>query len=175
MVLYNLLPMRVDMIKLKKQLVDMVVARLNVLLENAARSKEVARQDNEEAEGAMQTRFGTAKEEAEYAMEGQAKIVTDTLTSIDALERLKAILREDDVVQVGSVVQVVSEEDETVLIWYFIVPGGAGEEYEINEVRYIAVNYKAPVGKALMGKEEGDVVQLMRNRVNVDFEVVVIE
>lgn len=112
-----------------------------------------------EAEGAMQSRYDTFKEEGQY-LAGGLKIrcneLSETVTIIESID-MKQFIR-NHIVHIYSVIYVEFEDGEESIFFMFPVLGGEEIEDGIT-----VISPTSPIGNALMGKEEGETFQYQVN------------
>lgn len=142
----------VDKIDLLKKYLELLTKKK----EQAKRSLDISVEDSREAEGAMQSRYSTFKEEAQYLSQGHflrlrrfnesiATInkVIDSLTTFEEKNHEKSRLL--------SLIEIIFDDtgDEKK---YLLIPG---EGFElIDDVNIIGVS--TPLGKQLLSRETGD-------------------
>lgn len=92
--------------------------------------------------------------EQSYLARGQAQRVVDLQ---DALNKLKALeLREFSATSAIGLGALVVVTDGRELVHYFIAPAGGGMKVELAGVEVRVVTPQAPIARALLGKHEGD-------------------
>ena len=135
--------------------------RITNIIFNIARSKECefaryskdAQERANEAEGAMQSRYDTFKEEGQYLAGGlkqrheELKSAVATIKNIQDNEKFGG----NGFVQLYSVILVDFEDDEGKTFFLFPVMGGEKIEEDIT-----VITPSSPLSRALIGKEEGD-------------------
>jgi transcription elongation GreA/GreB family factor len=96
--------------------------------------------------------------EQSYLARGQAQRVVELQ---DALNKLKALeLREFSATTAISVSALVSVDDGREVVHYFIAPAGGGLRIASNGTEVRVVTPQAPIARALLGKLEGDDLEL---------------
>ena len=113
-----------------------------------------------EAEGAMQSRYDTFKEEGQY-LAGGLKIQYDKLdlaTSIIESILKEVKLLESKKIQLYSIAYIDYDEGEKSKFFVFPVMGGEKIDKDIN-----IISPSSPIGKALIGKEEGGEFEVIVN------------
>lgn len=110
--------------------------------------------------GAMQSRYDTFKEEAQYLATAQ-KIrlieLENNLSQCNSLiEKLSTNTFAFSKVEMGALFSVKSERNEGNERNYFIVPIGSGKIERLNGTDVLCVNIDAPIIKAYVGLKEGD-------------------
>jgi transcription elongation GreA/GreB family factor len=96
--------------------------------------------------------------EQSYLARGQAQRVVELQ---DALNKLKALeLREFSASSAIALCALVTVDDGRELAHYFIAPAGGGLRIELEGVEVRVVTPQAPIAQALLGKHEGDDLDL---------------
>lgn len=110
--------------------------------------------------GAMQSRYDTFKEEAQYLATAQQIRAINLEGSIKACERLIERLSADGMVfstvEPGALVTIVDERRPDTEKHYLIVPDCAGQHVQIKGVEALCVTPEAPVIRSFIGLREGD-------------------
>ena len=140
---------------------SLIITKKEILSEllALAQSKEKIAKENQkktqerasEEEGAMQSRYSTFKEEGQY-LAGGLKIIHEDLKADVAMiqSMIHYVLKENEKVESLSIVEVEFEDGSQEK--FFIIPAAGGEKIR----EYKILSPKAPLGKALIGKEIGD-------------------
>lgn len=135
-------------------------------LANAQKGFKSASREAAEAEGAMQSRYSTFKEEAQYLASGYARRMNEINAVIENIEAMLARpLQTCMRVCIGALVQIenlVTKERET----YFLVKNGGGLTLRDTESGndIVVVSITAPIGQQLNRKKVGDTVELFHTR-----------
>src|SRR3989344_4849433 len=136
-------------IEIVRELLGRVNGRISQLVETV---KDYQRASNE-AEGAMQTRYGTAKEEN--------RDMADTLRlrlagrSGDISQMATFNLPENpDEVKPGTLVRLVNGDGSYTN--YFIFPNGSGETVTTEEGEVIVISPNTPLAKSMLGRRKGE-------------------
>lgn len=104
--------------------------------------------------------------EESYLARGQAQRVADLEHERGLLRTVQ--FRELDAVAVGALVLLDDGEEPRIVL---LVPAGGGRKVDIDGSTIQLVTPQAPLGAALLGKEEGDEVTLTIRRTERAFEV----
>ena len=139
-----------DRIEVKKALIQECNAELDRRIKGTRKAMDDAQAEANEHKGAMESRYDTFKEEAQALRDGFARQLKDYLDAQGVLAQIP--IRLCNIVEPGAIVVL----DE---IAYFLSMGGLTSKIVIEGMGYLAVNPASPIGKALLGKKRGDVVQ----------------
>jgi transcription elongation GreA/GreB family factor len=149
-----------DWIEEKRRLIKILLNITNKRKVQALNCYKDTQDRANEAEGAMQSRYDTFKEEGQY-LAGGLKIQYDKLDSAASI--IESILKEVKVkeskkVQLYSIAYLDYDEGEKSKFFVFPVMGGEKIDEEIN-----IISPSSPIGKALIGKEEGGEFEFIIN------------
>ena len=109
--------------------------------------------------GAMQSRYDTFKEEAQYlAAAHQIRSITleDKIACCDSLIKKLSTGYRFESVEMGALFVIRSFEDDDYRKAFFIVPKGTGSIEEIGGYDAMCINLDAPIIKPFIGLREGD-------------------
>lgn len=130
-------------------------AHYQVALNAAQQAYETATDNETKAEN----KYDTFSLEASYLAHGQSKRVEECLSHITLFQALAITLFDDqDEVNIGQLVLL--ETDQQSQQYYFISPVAGGLKIEFNQHDIVLITPNAPLGKALLNKMVGDVLQL---------------
>jgi len=144
----------------KKQVIQTILEIAQKKEQEFSKYSKDAQNRANEAEGAMISRYDTFKEEGQYLAEGlkkrheELRVTINTMQSI--LETVK--FQESSKVAIYSIVKVAYEEGDKTT--YFLFPVMGGEKIKD---KFTVITPTSPIGRALIGKEEGSEFQLMIN------------
>lgn len=144
--------MKVD----KRAVLEALRARLAAELELAIATQRQAQAAAVHEEARPESDKDTRATEGSYLARGLAMRVAELSTACARLDALD-LGAATDAVAVGAMVEVSDADDARTT--YFIAPAGAGETIEIGEIAVAVITPKAPLCRALLGKEPGDDVE----------------
>lgn len=145
----------------KKALFECLCGKLRSMIEEARAAREESERESRSHIGAAESRYDTFKEEAQVLAGGHGKRELDLK---DQLARIRSILTEGHVlspatmVQMGAIVRVrdLGKEEE---FHYLIVSVGGGLELALDDTKFYSLSFSSPLGRVLLRKEEGDLVE----------------
>lgn len=156
----------------KVDLIQIIIQQLEDKLQVAHASTQRAIDAATDEETVPEHKYDTLALEASYLAHGQAMRVQESEEELRQYRIL--VLRDfvDDRIAVGAYVELVDEND--VEKAFFIGPcsGGLTVEWQGKEV--FVLTPKSPLGRALMGKEEGEEVEMKIGDKTTCYEVVTI-
>ncbi len=132
-------------------------------LSRQAAAAELARDEAISEESQPENKWDTHSQEAAYLAEGQAKLAAEVGESIKLYETLALPdFQPTDTIALGAVVSLgatASDSQSTAATWYFLGPRGGGLELKIDDRTILVVTPQSPLGRQLVGKQVGDMVQ----------------
>ncbi|MEM9693771.1 MAG: GreA/GreB family elongation factor [Myxococcota bacterium] len=109
--------------------------------------------------------------EASYIARGQAQRAEALEQDVQRVRALRGVdlSGADARVALTAVVEVESDAGEA---RYLVAPAGGGSKLAVGDFDVVVVTPQAPLGKALLGRQVGDVVELVREGRAVEYEIV---
>ncbi|MCW8335146.1 GreA/GreB family elongation factor [Vibrio paucivorans] len=138
----------------------------NLLVAQAATQRAIDAATDEET--VPEHKYDTLALEASYLAHGQAMRVQECEEDIRVFKEL--VLREaSDTVVMASLVTVANEENERK--YFFIGPRAGGVSVDCQGIEVSVLTPQAPLGKALLGRQVEDEIELAINGITVYYEV----
>jgi transcription elongation GreA/GreB family factor len=153
-----------DILKDKINVLKNDVERLNSMISQATSAAKEAQKEANYHIGAMQSRYDTFKEEAQYLAEAQ-KLRIFTLKdkaaqSEELISKLESkSLIENVIVNLGSLVCIEIEHDKK--IYYFFVPDGTGKIVKIGQYQAVCISPEAPIAIPIIGCQIDDEIEFL--------------
>lgn len=145
--------------ELKKLVVAEVIRATRSMLATAEKGRRDAIEESKYHKGAMQSRYDTFKEEAQYLMVAQDVRIGELNSTIAVLESLLA--RPNVSGKKARVFSLVELEDEAgAFASYLILPAGGGIVCTVHERKVTTINESSPLARALSGKSEGEETEI---------------
>ncbi len=149
------MPKSIDKAAVRQALLEQVQADLRAATESQRATHEAATHEEARPENDKDTRAL----EASYLARGLAQRVVDLSATLGALRRLSdRPLDDDPPVSAGALVQL--EDDDERQSVYFVAPSGGGLQVTVAGTLVRVVTPQAPLGEALLGKRQGDDIEL---------------
>lgn len=148
----------------KRLIIEKLVSQLEQKTQIIAKAAENARQDSIVAEGRMQTRYGSEKEESGYLADGLMMRRNSVEQGIGVLSKLQ-LPENPERVTSGTLVRVREGSD---LSYYFVLPYGGGETLEINGGEITILSPVSPIAKAMVNKRRGENFPFGRMQYTID-------
>jgi transcription elongation GreA/GreB family factor len=155
----------------KQHLLELIVARLEADLDIAQRAALTAYEAATHEENIAENKYDTLGLEASYLAAGQARRVEEIRQSL-ALYRNWSVKPFDDSrgIQVGDLVTLPPVGGQP--RYFFLGPDAAGLKVEAHDGWVTVITARAPLGQSLLGKFEGDEVEMVINGSRQSFEVI---
>ncbi len=143
----------------KSRLLDLVISDIEKQIETAEQGRKDAVEESKAHKGAMESRYDTFKEEAQYLAGGFAARIQELTPLLAALKSMRMQISANSMVSGGAIVEI-EDIDAGVKTKYFILPAGGGKTYEVDGEQYSTLTLQAPLARALFGKTEGDEAEI---------------
>lgn len=143
---------------MKTKLVAELLAKLEAELANMKRAAKDAREAATHEEAKPENDKDTRALEASYLAGAQAARVRELEGSIKLANAMKIVSFEGKAIQAAAVVTL--EDDDEVRTVFFVAPVGGGYPLKEGELEAQVVTPTSPLGRALLGKSQGDVIEM---------------
>lgn len=145
--------------ELKKLVVAEVIKVTRSMLATAQEGRTNAIEESKYHKGAMESRYDSFKEEAQYLMVAQDVRIGELNSTIFALGSLLARpYVANGKARTFSLIEL--EDDAGNLALYLILPAGGGVTCNVNEKTVTTINESSPLARAVLGKSEGEETEL---------------
>jgi transcription elongation GreA/GreB family factor len=138
----------------KKELLDELISRAKVELEQLEEAAKSNRDFATDQEFKAESKYDTRALEASYLASAESKRVEELKLEIQLLEEVdihsSAKLKE---ISIGALVELLYGEQRR---WYFLIPTAGGTLLKINDEPVVVVSVFSPIGDALLGLKAGD-------------------
>lgn len=154
----------------KQSVLELIIARLVVDLDVAQRAAQTAYETATHEENIAENKYDTLGLEASYLAAGQARRVEEIRQSLVLYQTLS--LRPFDEqrgIQIGDLLSLEAGNGSQQQL--FLGPDAAGLKIYQRDVLITVITARAPLGQNLLGKAEGDVVEITINGARQSFEV----
>lgn len=153
----------------KKNVLEAVLDRLSATMAAAAESAQRTREGATHAEAKPENDKDTRALEQSYLARGQAMRVEELAEQIQKLRFfVVGSFGEDDAIDLGALVELESDDASRVV---FLLPQGGGTEVKVDGVDVLVVTGSSPLGASLLGKGEGDDVEVVVKGVRREYVV----
>jgi len=155
----------------KAQVLEQIIAVLNADLATLKTAVNVAHEAATDTENIAQNRYDTLAVEAAYLAHGQAKRAEDIEVALRNYTTIAPdTLSPQGQAVINSLIQLEDPQGDQRWLWLGNDAGGltfyfAGEAMTV-------ITPQAPLGAAMLGKEEGEVIELSINGTKTDYEII---
>ena len=157
----------------KIQIVNTIISALVDKRQQAITAANQAHAAAVDDQSVAETQYDTLAIEASYLAEGQSKRVNEYQQAIDAFTQLKLALTIGNIhsINLGSLVQlsVVTKPND----WFFIGPAAGGFQTQIAGQYITVITPNSPMGKALIGKQQDDDIEVLIGFKKIDAYVAI--
>ena len=142
----------------KRALIKKITAQLMADLESYVRAARAAHAEATHEQSRAENKYDTRGLEASYLARGQSKQATEIEAAIAAFEKLNARSYSDgEPIDLGALVELETAGEQTL---YFIGPKAGGTEVTHQKREVLVITPQSPLGQQLIGRKQGDTLQL---------------
>ncbi len=142
----------------KNAVIRKILAQLTAEVEQFRRAADAARAEATHEQSRADNKYDTRGLEASYLARGQSKQAAELESAIEQFSQLSGrAFGPADPIDVGALVELESPS-ETML--YFLGPRAGGTEVVHEKREILVVTSQSPLGRQLVGKKQGDTLQL---------------
>jgi transcription elongation GreA/GreB family factor len=155
----------------KQDILNLIVLKLEADLDIAQRAAQTAYETATHEENIAENKYDTLGLEASYLAAGQARRVEEIRQALTLYRKwpLKSF-DESRGIQVGDLITL--ESVAGLCQHFFLGPDAAGLKVEAGEVTVTVITSRAPLGLSLLGKFEGDEIEIVIHGTQQLFDVV---
>ena len=154
----------------KRILIKKIIATLAAELEVYFKAAHAARAEATHEQSRAESKYDTRGLEASYLARGQSKQAAEIESSIAAFEKLETrTLKQGEPIDVGAFVLLGNKSGQNA---YFIGPKAGGTEVIHENRELLVITPQSPLGSQLLGKKQGDKLQLSIAGVRSEYDVV---
>ncbi|WP_426134485.1 GreA/GreB family elongation factor [Pseudomonas sp. PWP3-1b2] len=137
-----------------------VLEKLSVDLDIAQRAAQTAYETATHEENIAENKYDTLGLEASYLAAGQAKRVEEIKQSLALCQNMQLGAYDDQRgIEVGTLLGLEDENGREQ--WLFLAPDAAGLKIDVVGQPVTVITPRSPLGKSLLGKFEGDEVEIL--------------
>jgi transcription elongation GreA/GreB family factor len=141
----------------KTALRDAILAQLRRELATQVSAAHLARDEAISEESRAENKYDTHSQEAAYLAEGQARLAAEIEANLAHYASVPLPeFDASDAIALGAVVEVQTGNAST---WYLLGPRAGGMELQLDGRAILVVTPQSPLGRQLIGRRVGDVVQ----------------
>ncbi|WP_285425214.1 transcription elongation factor GreAB [Pseudomonas sp. efr-133-TYG-103a] len=155
----------------KPRVLQRIIETLEIDLEVAIRAAQTAYETATHEENIAENKYDTLGLEASYLAAGQARRVEEIRQSLMQYRNL-TLKPFDELRGIQSGDLIVLESASGVARQLFLGPDAAGLKVSVDEGLVTVITARAPLGQTLLGKFDGDEVEIVVNGSRQSFEIV---
>lgn len=155
----------------KPRVLQRIIETLEIDLDVAIRAAQTAYETATHEENIAENKYDTLGLEASYLAAGQARRVEEIRQSLTQYRNL-TLKPFDELRGIQSGDLIVLESASGVARQLFLGPDAAGLKVSVDEGLVTVITAKAPLGQTLLGKFDGDEVEIVVNGSRQSFEIV---
>lgn len=144
----------------KPLLLQQIIATLEADREVARAVLAATHEAATHAESKAENKYDTRGLEAAYLADGQRRRLHEIETALAAYRKLQPGAADEGRVRVGALLCLEHDAGER---WLFLGPDGAGLKLRHEGQEILVISPRSPLGQALLGRQEGDEVELRVN------------
>ena len=149
---------------------QLVLDKLVVDIDIAQRAAQTAYETATHEENIAENKYDTLGLEASYLAAGQARRVEEIRQALTLCQNMQLRAYDDQRgIEVGALLGLVDENDRQQ--WLFLAPDGAGLKVDVVGQPVTVITPRSPLGKSLLGKFEGDEVEILVGSARQQFAV----
>lgn len=142
----------------KRAVILKIVAKLTSELEGFFRAAQAAHAEATHEQNKAENKYDTRGLEAAYLARGQSRQAKEVEVAISAFEKLEPRnFQAGDAIDLGAAVELENKGERTI---YFIGPKAGGTEVVHGGREILVITPQSPLGEQLLGKKQGDCLQL---------------
>ena len=154
----------------KQTVHSLILEQLAGDLEIARRAAQTAYETATHEENIAENKYDTLGLEASYLAAGQARRVEEIRQALTLCQNLSLRPHDDQLgIQVGALMAL--EDEQGRQQWLFLAPDAAGLKVYLVGQLITVISPRSPLGKSLLGKFEGDEVEILAGGTRQQFTI----
>ncbi len=155
----------------KKLLIQAIIDRLTLDQQLLLQAASSAHQAATDPENLPDNKYETLALESSYVAQGQANRAQEIAQAINVYRTLsgRSFTSQD---QVFLTAYVVIESSKGIHRSIFLGPAAGGLKFDHNDAEVVVITPNSPLGKDLLGKKVGDVVELVVDGLLIEYELI---
>ena len=156
----------------KADLLQRIISRLSHDLEVLFTAARTAHEAATHEENIPDNKYDTLALEASYVAQGQANRANEIRRALDAYCQLRLVTMADETIRLSALVTLEGDDGATRVV--FIGPGEGGLKVEMAGTEVVVITPGSPLGRELLGRTVGDVVELETAGSMVGYEIIAV-
>ena len=142
----------------KPQILTLIIERLQADLMIAKDALKASHDAATHAESKAENKYDTRGLEAAYLADGQRRRLGEIEAALNSYRNLTVRSQQDEPIMIGALI---SLEQNGMSRWLFLGPDAAGLRIDDRSVEILVISQRSPLGQALLGRREGDDVEVL--------------
>ena len=161
---------RFRMLESKNLLIGQLRVQVETELAAAEKSAAMAQETATHAESKPENKYDTRGLEASYLAAAQKERVSELRAALALIDSVRVRrFGADDKIAPTAFLELESDGQRS---WCFLMPCGAGMMLAVEGRRVLTLTPQSPLGRAVLGRREGDVVTVEVGHVSKEYEIV---
>lgn len=156
----------------KTELLRRILAQLQHDLDVLLAAARTAHAASIHEENQPDNKYDTLALEASYVAQGQANRAQELRRSLDIYKQLKLPETGNDTVRLGSLVTL--DDEDGASRYVFIGPAEGGMKISIDNNEIVVITPASPLGRELIGRTIGDIVEIETGPSRTEYEIVAV-
>ena len=157
----------------KRALIKKILAQLTAELAGYFRAAQSAHAEATHEQNKAENKYDTRGLEASYLARGQSRQAMETQAALAACEKLEPRkFGAADPIELGALVELEHKSERTL---YFLGPKAGGTEVTHQGREILVITAQSPLGEQLLGKKQGDELQLTLAGARDQYRVVLVQ
>ena len=157
----------------KRALIKNILAQLTAELAGYFRAAQSAHAEATHEQNKAENKYDTRGLEASYLARGQSRQAMETQAALAAFEKLEPRkFGAGDPIELGALVELEHKNERTL---YFLGPKAGGTEVTHQGREILVITAQSPLGEQLLGKKQGDRLQLALAGARDQYRVVLVQ
>lgn len=152
----------------KTHLLPLIIETLEADLAIARDALKASHEAATHAESKAENKYDTRGLEAAYLADGQRRRAHEIEAALSSYRNLPVRSLVDEVIKLGALVSLELAGDSR---WVFLGPDAAGLRVAVGNTEVLVISPRSPLGQALLGRREGDEVEVQVNGRRQQYEV----
>ena len=153
----------------KSELLPQIIAQLSHDLDVLFNAAKTAHEAATNSENLPDNKYGHIALEASYVAQGQANRASEVRQAIEVYRQLCLTPMTDEEIRLAALVRIEAKDGTTKVV--FIGPSEGGLKVTVDCTEVVVITPGSPLGSQLIGKTNGDTVQIGNGKNQVMYEI----
>jgi len=155
----------------KAAVLEKILLVLKKALQHATRAADQAHATATHSDNVAENKYDTLGQEAAYLAQGQSQRVQECEVEIEQFSKIPAdIFDQTAPIVIGSLIELRDEKGSSITL--LLCPGAAGLKIMVTKKEVVVVTTAAPLGKALLGRQRFDEINVKVGNETTGYEII---